>query len=111
MKKFIAAAALLVSSVAFGQTVPTTVGTIPSKGGGYLVFTSVKSEVCKPYQYAMYIRESTGQIRIWGCYIIDGEQLMVEYLDGDFYSYPFSAMTIDPDWENYMKREFTNAGT
>ena len=105
MKKFIAALTLIVSSVAFGQPLPTTVGTIPSKGGGHLVFTSVQSDVCKPYQYAMYIRESTGQVRIWGCYSIEGDQIMVWYLDGDFYSYPFNALTLDPEWKKRVDQE------
>ncbi len=102
MKSLFVALMLMFSSIALGQNLPTTVGTIPNKDGGYLVFTSVKSEVCRSHQYAMYIREATGQVRVWGCYSIDGDQIMVEYLDGDFYSYPFLALTLDSDWEKYI---------
>ena len=105
MKSFFAALTLMFSSIALGQDLPTTVGTIPNKNGGHLVFTSVHSDVCKPYQYAMYIRESTGQVRIWGCYSIEGDQLMVQYLDGDFYSYPVSAITLDPEWRKQVDKE------
>jgi hypothetical protein len=103
MKIFMALLISLLPVAASTQQLPTTIGTIPAKLDATLVFTSLQSETCQLGEFLMYILESTGQVRIWGCYVLDGNQLLVRYNDGDFYIYPLAALQPGVEWQRYAQ--------
>lgn len=82
MKSWILGLALLVAFPAAAETIAT----IENKAGGTINLTSDKCS--GGMGYFVYSRAGNGQVTITGCFLVDGEFVVVKWSDGTVYSYP-----------------------
>lgn len=70
------------------QAKPAESVTFKNKAGGEIVFTPFRGK-CDEGSLASYIREKSGQISLWGCWVFDSSAnaIFVNWNDGTSYSY------------------------
>jgi hypothetical protein len=93
----------LIPALAIAQDMPFVVGTIPNKGNAKITFTTYKGD-CQGRDWVVYTQEDGGRVALTGCYQLVGDELFVIWSDGDFFTYPWRAMTLNPDMAAFLKR-------
>lgn len=100
MRKWLALTALLCIP-AFAMEMPTIFGYIKNKAGGHIVFTKLKSN-CKQNMSMAFIRDDGGRISERGCYVVDDTFIIVEWGDGNTYTYDWSAFIVSEEFQKYL---------
>lgn len=104
MRKTIALIFLMCSAAIAQDTSPEVIGHIPMKQNGKLILTG---QPCarKPANFFAYLRNEGGKILLTACWNLVGEEILVNYDDGDNYSYPVGGVEFTAEFNNWLERD------
>jgi hypothetical protein len=104
MRKMIALIFLMCSAVAAQGKPPVIIGHIPMSENGKLILSG---QPCarKPESYFAYLRNEGGKVMMTACWNLVGDEILVNYDDGDNYSYSVAGVQFTTEFDEWLKRD------
>lgn len=99
MKKLFVAIAVLAMAPLAAQTIQI-IGTIKNNGGGNITLTGIRG-TCAEGKLVAYTQLSGGKIVAFGCFYFFGDQAVIEWDDGDRYTYDARSVQFT---EEFLRR-------
>jgi len=93
---------------AVAQEKPNIMGSIPNKGNGQIIFTSVPCT--KDTGNVVYIHDPSGKISLTGCWTLIDTNIFVKWSDGDIYSYPVGAINFTDAYNEWYNNKNKPSG-
>ena len=104
MRKAIALFFLMCSAAVAQDNKPEIIGHIPMKENGKLILSS---QPCnrKPADFFAYLRNEGGKVLMTACWNLVGEEILVNYDDGDNYSYSVGGVQFTGEFNKWSERD------
>ena len=104
MRKMIALIFLMCSSAVAQEKRPEIIGHIPMKDNGKL-FLSGRPCVRRPDDFFAYLRNEGGKVLMTACWNLVGDEVLVNYDDGDNYSYSVAGVQFTTELTEWLERD------
>lgn len=104
MRKMMALIFLMCSAAVAQGTTPEVIGHIPMKENGKLILMGQRC-IRQPANFFAYLRDAGGKVLMTACWNLVGEEILVNYDDGDNYSYSVGEVKFTDEFNRWSERD------
>lgn len=104
MRKMMALLFLMCSVAVAQEKPPEVIGHIPMSENGKLILMGQRC-IRQPANFFAYLREAGGKVLLTACWNLVGEEILVNYDDGDNYSYSVGEVQFTEEFNRWTERD------
>lgn len=104
MRKMIALIFLMCSAAVAQDKPPEVIGHIPMNENGKLILMGQRC-ARQPANFFAYLRSAGGKVLLTACWNLVGEEILVNYDDGDNYSYSVGEVEFTAEFNRWSEKD------